>query len=362
MVDKNNFADERDSDSGDKIPKNENADDGGDDKKPEKHSADSCAGGGSGGGAEGSGSDKNITNEDRSEIHLIGRKSRDIFFNAIKNEIKITLNAEYDNFDPPPEDNFVGSDTVIDVVFRSSKPTIYPKDLSKYSEVQKKGIKQSRGLRAYQKEVDRGNKIIRDTLNRTKTVYRGMSVEELGMIANNGGKVGLGKKKGTVSAAIDDFAPSSIDTEVAETYAKNHAYGIMVEMDVSEMEESDYEPVRYEVRRDVRVYDPKRPKQNNVYQDTYRPDEKFGGSHAAQFMKEAEVHLKRNSIPKIREITIIMNDVKYTKVRDEMAEYVKKLKDTHGSDITINYTPKYKERYECIRNDPFRERRGQRAL
>ena len=122
-----------------------------------------------------------------------------------------------------------------------------------------------------------------------------MGISEFCTISRMGGAVGLHHRR--KYAAINDFVSCSIDAEEAALFATGKKErGLAVEMDVSRMKSSDYAPVTYEARRDIRVT------RRGRY--AYSPYEMFGGSHSGVFMREYEIHLRNGSRPIVRGIVV----------------------------------------------------------
>ena len=141
-------------------------------------------------------------------------------------------------------------------------------------------------------------------LKKTNTLYRGTSASNILEFLKTGIIGGTPDEDEINYSAADqkDFVSTTLSYEKAIDFSFNHDDDYLtVRFDTSNMPESDYHVMDYNLRPDLRVWDPSR---ENVESQDYRPSEKFGGEHSARFANELEVQLKRGTKPKIAEIII----------------------------------------------------------
>ena len=198
------------------------------------------------------------------------------------------------------------------------------KSLNSYNEILSDAISQSPKLQKFQQKVDDGNKIISDELKRTNTVHRGANFGEISFMIQNDGKVGYHKREQYGKST--DFVSTSIDTNVSKKFADNNPDPIQIEFDVSQMDKSDYNPIHYKLRRDVKVKDG-----NNEF----RPYEKFAGIHSAIFMSESEVQIRKGAKPIVRSVNI--NYPTNSEERKNIENTISKLESINNKKIKIIY-------------------------
>lgn len=231
-----------------------------------------------------------------------------------------------------------------DAILSSGHTVIQADSMPAYMAANRKLIDSSPKLQEVENKINDFNKKVQDTLDKNETVYRGMKINELNAIAENDGKVGLHKRE--KYGAKDDFLSTSVSSEAATRFLEDMGLdNVVVEFDVSGIRDST-QPVEYQLRKDVRV-NVDGDDMYNVPRNTYRPGEHYGGSHPGQFMREAEVHLKKGSIPKISAITVPKGFATGTGFTDEgksnFKKYVNAIEKQTGNPITINYEGGMKE-------------------
>ena len=212
------------------------------------------------------------------------------------NEINtIKLNADFGDF------NVIQNDTThlltaTQTVLGKEEVTIQLKDLPRYTNVLHEAIQQSITLRNFEKRINNINNILVDHVNKVKIVYRGITMAELIAIAHNGGIMGTHNRANY--AAKTNFVSCSVDKDVANNYAKFIKNDdITIEINITELNLTDYAPVKYKLMQDVYVFD--------LYNNrTYRPFEEFeDGSFTSHAAHLAEIHLKEYTRPIIRRIS-----------------------------------------------------------
>ena len=125
-------------------------------------------------------------------------------------------------------------------------------ELDKYEKALARVKEGNKLLYVLKNRIDYINQSIWEYFLYTKILYRGMKISELCTIARMNGAVGFHHR--TKYAAINDFVSCTTDANIATLIiAEKKESGLVVKMDVSQMKRSDYAPVTYEVRRDIRV-------------------------------------------------------------------------------------------------------------
>ena len=189
-----------------------------------------------------------------------------------------------------------------------------------------RAMNQSLILQGLESHMNKINKMIKTVLKRTKTVYRGMQISELASIAKMKGAVGYQSR--IMYAARNDFVSCSIDADIATLFAtKRKKRGLVVEMDILEMNPSDYCPVTYVTRRIIYVT----PRGRH----TYNPYERFGGSQSGWYMRECEVQIKKGARLRINSMTVSRDGTSAFKKRLE--KIVKIIEKRQNLEITIKY-------------------------
>ncbi|MDE0265684.1 MAG: hypothetical protein OXK17_01450 [Thaumarchaeota archaeon] len=218
------------------------------------------------------------------------------FKRAQKSRMARSLDAEFERFDMPRiAGQFKMSPTPSNIVLGTDDAIIRLSELARYEEILARAREQSGPLRMLEARMGHVNEEMLRLFTSTKIVYRGMGMSEFCTMSKMGGAVGLHRRR--KYAAINNFVSCSIDAEEASLFAiGKKERGLVVEMDVSRMKSSDYAPVTYEARRDIRVT------RRGRY--AYSPYEMFGGSHSGVFMREYEIHLRNGSRPIIRGVVV----------------------------------------------------------
>ena len=218
------------------------------------------------------------------------------FKRAQKSRMARSLDAEFECFDVPRmAKQFKMRPTPSNIVLRTDDAIIRLSELARYEEILARAKGRSGPLRMLEGRMGHVNKEMWRIFTSTKIVYRGMGISEFCTVSKMGGVVGLHHRK--KYAAINNFVSCSIDAEEAALFATGKkGRGLVVEMDVSRMTSSDYAPVTYEARRDIRVT------RRGRY--AYSPYEMFGGSHSGVFMREYEIHLRNGSRPVVRGVAV----------------------------------------------------------
>ncbi|MDE2812522.1 MAG: hypothetical protein OXM01_05850 [Gemmatimonadota bacterium] len=206
------------------------------------------------------------------------------------------LDAEFEGFMMPRMAGRLGmKPTPSNVVLGTDDAIIRLSELGKYEAVLAMAKKKSGPLRRLDAHMDQVNRETRARFEASRTLYRGMKISELCTMAEAGGTVGLHRR--TRYAARIDFVSCSIDFGAALLFAAGkEERGLVVEMDVSGMKETDYAPVTYEARRDIRV--------TRRGRHAYSPYEMFGGNHSGVYTREWEIHLRPGTRPVIRRIMV----------------------------------------------------------
>lgn len=224
------------------------------------------------------------------------RKFQDTFKRVQKSGLAAALDEEFESFEIPSMGKRSGiKPTPSNIVLGTDSAIIKLSELARYEEILGQAKKKNRSLRMLDTRMDGINEEIWRRFMDAKIVYRGMEISEFCTISKMGGSVGLHRR--LRYAARNDFVSFSIDSRVATIFAiEKEENGLVVEVDVSNMKRSDYAPVTYEARRNVRV--------TRRGRHTYRPYEMFGGTQAGVSMRECEIHLRNGSKPLIRGIIV----------------------------------------------------------
>ena len=217
-----------------------------------------------------------------------------------------------------------GSHSPIDIVLSDDDTFISPDSLDTYNNILQDAISQSPSLQKFQQKIKEGNKTISDELERTNTVKRGADITELTSMLENDGKVGYHSRE--QYGKYTDFVSTSIDSDQAKEFSTANAGPIEIEFDVSQMDKADYQPVQYELRRDIKIKDDNRE---------FRPYEKFGGVHSSTYMREGEVHLRKGSKPTVKSVNISYPTTPEEK--KEIENTVSRLGDINNQKIEIKY-------------------------
>lgn len=206
------------------------------------------------------------------------------------------LDAEFGDFDMPNMGKRPGTrPTPSNIVLGTDDAIIRLSELGKYKSVLAAAKNRSSLLRKLDAHMDQVNMEMWSRFTYSKTLYRGMKISEFCTMARAGGTIGLHRR--TRYAARIDFVSCSIDVNAALLFAAGkEERGLVVEMDVSGMRRSDYAPVTYEARRDIRV--------TRGGRHAYSPYEMFGGSHSGVYTREWEIHLRPGSRPVVRGVVV----------------------------------------------------------
>ena len=149
---------------------------------------------------------------------------------------------------------------------------------------------------------------MKQTLEKTKTLYRGTDIDRTMEMLRTGVLDGVmpGQVDYNYSAGDKrDFVSTTLSYDYAREFAGDHDHPVIVRYDTTDMKpDVDYHIMDYQIKPDLHVWDPARLGNEVIGNPTYRPDEKFGGSHSANFSNELEVQLKRGITPKISKIII----------------------------------------------------------
>ena len=217
-----------------------------------------------------------------------------------------------------------GSHSPIDIVLSDDDTFISPDSLDTYNTILQDAISQSPSLQKFQQKIKEGNKTISDELERTNTVNRGADIAELTSMLENDGKVGYHNRE--QYGKYTDFVSTSIDSDQSKEFSTGNARPIEIEFDVSQMDKADYQPVQYELRRDIKIKDDNRE---------FRPYEKFGGVHSSTYMREGEVHLRKGSKPTVKSVNI--SYLTTPEEKKEIENTVSRLGDINNQKIEIKY-------------------------
>ena len=212
--------------------------------------------------------------------------------------------------------------------------------IKKYTDLHDYAVKHSKTVRKIQADINTINECTKNTLEKNQLLYRGGSVNEIFKLERYNGKTGY-HKRGVMSMKGKDFTSTSIFPNVALCFLKNYPIGndvILLEYNVSRMPESDVKAVQYDLRGMCMQY------KNSCKKERFWPLEKFGGYYDPCHIHQAEVHLKKGSIPVISRAWINPNLNKTKKCRvdrilTKLYPDVKIYSDEciRGSDSSISY-------------------------
>lgn len=212
------------------------------------------------------------------------------------------------------------------VVLSYPVPIIRWSDLTRYTDVLGFAKAQSRDLRMMDDIMQDHNRWILRTAKRTRILYRGMTIRELEIVAGAGGA--FGRHRRTKYAAETDFSSFSIDAAVAAAFAiQKGRLGLVVEVDISGLDGSEYAAAGYQARNAVRAV--------RCGRHVFSPYEEFGGSMSGLFLREAEIRLLAGSRPRIISVAAMRSDSPGFGGR--LARAVAHLECIHGSKITVKY-------------------------
>ena len=251
----------------------------------------------------------------------------DTFEKMQKGETARLINAEFENFDMPKMTEwFKMKPTPSNIVLGTDMVVIKLSELAKYESILARAYETNRSLRTLADRIAYVNREIWKCFMDTKILYRGMGISEFYTIAKMKGAVGLHRR--TRYAKVNDFVSCSIDTAAAAVYAMSKKKkGLIVEMDVSQMNRANYAPVTYDARRDIRV--------TRRGRHMYNPYEMFGGHYAGMFMDEYEIHLRAGSRPIITGVMILGE--RSIGFRKRLEEAARVLEAAQGRKIMIKY-------------------------
>ena len=251
----------------------------------------------------------------------------DTFNQVHKSKVARLLDATFDSFDMPKmAANFKTNPTPSNIVLGTDEAVIKLSELAKYEAILAKAREKSHLLRALKVKMDRTNKSMWWRFMNTKILYRGMTTSEFFTIAKMGGAVGFHRR--TRYAAVNDFVSCSVSARAAALFVTDkRKSGLVVRMDVSQMSQSDYAPVTYEARRNIRV--------TRRGKHAYNPYEMFGGYHSGMNMRECEIHLRKGSKPIITDVDVPEDHAPRLCRRLEAA--VKTLEAAQGQKIMVKY-------------------------
>lgn len=221
----------------------------------------------------------------------------DTFERVHKSGVARLLDSEFGDFDMPKIAKKLQMDlTPSNIVLGTDAPIIKFSELVKYEEILAMARTKSRSLRALEDRMAHVNREMWNHFLTRKILYRGMKMSEFSIIARMGGAVGFHRR--IKYAAVNDFVSCSTDAGVAALHARGKKRdGLIIEMDVSQMKNSECAPVTYDARRHVRV--------TRGGRRVYNPYEMFGGRYAGGFIHNREIHLRNGSKPIITGVEVL---------------------------------------------------------
>ena len=267
------------------------------------------------------------------DLRTLLAKTCRMFDNTFKSvlmdvEVVRSLDAEFEDFDVPRmAEQFGINPTPSNMVLGTDDAIIKLSELGKYEAILAAAKRRSGLLRRLDAHMYRINSEVWARFMNSKILQRGMGISEFCTMAETGGAVGLHRR--TRYAARIDFVSCSIDTNAALLFAAGKkGRGLVVEMDVSGMSGSDYAPVTYEARRDIRV--------TRRGRHAYSPYEMFGGSHSGVYTREWEIHIRPGTKPVVRGVAVHgERPVGFTRMLNAAA---RALEAAQGRKIMIKYT------------------------
>ena len=177
-----------------------------------------------------------------------------------------------------------------DVFKNENEKTMLYSEYPKYKEICNKVLN---GMPEIKQQINDYNKTTHEILTTHKNVSRGTNLEELGSIADAGGKVGQNQQRQYTEGG-QQFIMTSISDTTAMAYAGNHGDDeVLLQFDVSNLAyEDDYKEVTYEFKDRVKT------PANKIHEQGY------GGTDAWHRTVNSEVHILKDSAPRILSIDV----------------------------------------------------------
>ena len=177
------------------------------------------------------------------------------------------------------------------------------------------------------------NRAHKKALAESHTVYRGMSLDNFETYLKHEGKIGMAERDRYATEL--DFVSTTLDSEIGKQFAAMHGGGVTLVLNTEDIPKEDIDVVDYQKRPDfyIKKYESKAADDTGEFglpinTGLVRIDERFNGSHAAQYYKEREVRIRDKRTPKLE--ALLFN-------KDEMDkdEFVRLVKIYRDSDLDV---------------------------
>ena len=238
-----------------------------------------------------------------------------------------SINIKFGRFHVQRNNNVSCFLTTTETILTNNEVIIQLDDLPRYNKALYNIIQQSKSLRDYQRKIKNVNAIILQYLQKTKIVYRGIGLDELIAIVQSRGRVGAHNR--LKYAAKMDFVSCSVDRDVADDYASRRKGSMILEIDISGLNPTEYAPVKYELMQYMMVFNP--------HGIDYNPFEQFeNGRDTSRNVQDVEIHLKQYAQPIIKSVSLYPDDLSI-KSEQKVLETIKNLESIYNKKIIVEY-------------------------